>query len=201
MNQTMKNYKFEKVAIGTITFTLQSSVYQLVNGNLERIEPSIERIEIGDTFPLIQLENDIAELPGGRFVIDIERQRPKICYGNVKTLGEVTICSPNGLILRKVSTGKCFSIRKIKPINEKLIHYYISDKEVITSLENIKVIVGKIIFNQDYALAHNGKPLLLKAQKEYNFSEVTKSLVYLSEEMIWLDTNEFNCSVSIYNKS
>lgn len=176
--------------IATLTFHLNTSIYRYKNGELTKCEN--EHIMMGNTYPLLGIVDDIAELTDGRFVKGIAHQKPTIHYGILEVLGEsVNVCNRTGLILRQVKHGQIFKVENIATNSEGTTHFYAINKhEYISTLEQIRFIAGYLLLKRNKTLVYNGKPLILEAKKPYPFSKAFGMHVLLTDyEDTWVDVN------------
>ena len=178
----------------TITFHLNTAVYRRVNGEL--VKSNDEKIPRGSTYPLVAIENDIAELTEGRFVKDIAHQKPTIYYGVLEVLSDgVTVCSRNGFPLRKLQKGQNLKVRNILTSDQvDSVIYAINKHEYISSVEAIRFISGYLMVAKDKTIVSEGRPIILKANQPYAFSEVYQSKILLTDfKNVWcsIDGNEF----------
>lgn len=180
----------QRLPIATLTFHLNTSMFRYQNGELTKCEN--EHIVRGNTYPLLGIVDDIAELTDGRFVKDIAHQKPTIYYGTLEVLSDgVNVCNRTGLILRQVSHGQTFKVGKMTTNSDGKTQYYAINKhEYISSAEQIRFIAGYLVLKCNLTLVYKGKPLILKASKPYPFSEVIGMQVLLTDyEDTWIDVN------------
>lgn len=185
-----------RLPIATLTFHLNTSIFNLVDGELVK---SDEKIVIGNMYLLLAIKDDIAELTEGRFVKGIEHQNPTIHYGILEIVGDnVNVCSRNGVILRKVKKGQQFKIKAMNSNHDKSVtRYSIGEHEYISSKEPIRVVSGYVAMKNNLTLAVDGKPLILEARKPYPFSEVYGTQVLLTDyNNTWIDVDGVDYTVT-----
>ncbi|MFY0521333.1 hypothetical protein ACOMCU_26440 [Lysinibacillus sp. UGB7] len=187
--------------ISTLTFHLNTSIYKMVNGAL--VKCMDEKVEIGDVYPLLAINDDIAELTEGRFVKGIAHQNPSIHYGVLEVIGETAnACSRNGITLRKLQKGQKFKVKAIQCSSDKSVkRFSIGKHEYISSKEPIRFIAGYLLLKNSIPLVNEEKPLTLEAHKAYAFSEVYGSHVLLTDyEDTWVDVNGIEYTINHMTK-
>lgn len=187
----------QRLPIATLTFHLNTSMYRYKNGELTKCEN--EHIVMGNTYPLLAIVDNIAELTDGRFVKDIAHQKPTIHYGILEVLGDaVNVCNRTGLILRQVYQGQTFKVGNKLTNGEGTTHFYAINKhEYISSVEQIRFIAGYLLLKRNLTLVYKGKPLILEANKSYPFSEAMGMQVLLTDyEDTWVDVNGLDYKIN-----
>lgn len=187
MNKVDKAKKLA-LPIAQIKLGMDVPVYQMNGEEFSKV-PN-QYLKRNSNLSAIRVMDDFIELTDGRYIQKIQRNFESISYGKLVIVGEnVNVCSPNGLILRKVTKGQSFKVLDILTLSNmgnKL--FKINDKEVINSIEKVMFVSGYFQPSNTITLAIEGKPLQLVADQSYPYGEVNESYIKLNMDTdIWID--------------
>lgn len=178
-----------RVPIGRITFHLQTSLYQKMHGDYEKVR---DYLKIGETNDVFDVNDDYIEIQDGFYIKNIDENQYTMTFGEIIVRGEnVRSCSKNGIILRKLRPGLKLKVVSLKFISNDVTVFGINEKEFISSDEDVQYVKGIFEFDTDSALLKNGQSIKFKKGDLVPYQRVEGHNLLLVDST-WLDISTLN---------